>query len=70
MTAALAAVSSARGRFMTPREVAEMLRVSPSMVRALTRRGDLPATYIGRLPRYEEADVSAFLARQRAKGRP
>ena len=35
------------GRILTPREVADMLRVSPSLVRALTRRGELPAAYIG-----------------------
>jgi excisionase family DNA binding protein len=61
-------VADAMGRLRTPREVADMLRVSPSMVRALTRRGDLAAVYIGRLPRYHEGDVAAYLEHQRSRG--
>lgn len=55
-------------RLMTPREVADMLRVSPSMVRALTRRGELLAAYVGRLPRYAADDVAAYIERQRSRG--
>jgi excisionase family DNA binding protein len=49
----------------TTREVADLLRVSPSMIRALNRRGELSAIYVGRLPRYGAADVRAYLDRAR-----
>jgi excisionase family DNA binding protein len=55
-------------RLHTPREVADILRVSTSMVRALTKRGDLAAVYVGRLPRYHHADVLAYLEHRRALG--
>jgi excisionase family DNA binding protein len=55
-------------RLMTTREVADLLRVSPSMIRALVRRGELSAIYVGRLPRYGAADVRAYLTRARARG--
>jgi excisionase family DNA binding protein len=55
-------------RLLTPREVAEILRVSPSMVRALTRRDELRAAYIGRLPRYRTEDVTAYLDRALGRG--
>jgi excisionase family DNA binding protein len=55
-------------RLLTPREVADILRVSTSMVRALTRRGDLAAVYVGRLPRCYHADVVAYLEHRRALG--
>jgi excisionase family DNA binding protein len=53
------------GPLLKPREVADMLRCSLSMVRALTRRGELPVMYVGRLPRYASDDVAAYLARAR-----
>lgn len=70
MTARLSVVTdeSASGgpaRLLTPREVADMLRVSRAMVTALTRRGELPAAYIGRLPRYASDDVTAYPVRAR-----
>jgi excisionase family DNA binding protein len=68
MTLHLGSVRSPAPRLLTPREVADMLRVSTSMVRSLTRRGDLAAVYVGRLPRYHEADVAAYLEHQRARG--
>jgi excisionase family DNA binding protein len=60
------------GRLLKPGEVADILRVSVSTVRKLTRRGDLPPVYIGRIPRYHEVDVTAYLDHQRAHpgGRP
>lgn len=64
----VAASDLASQRLLTPREVADMLRVSPSMVRALTRRGELAAVYIGRLPRYSADAVATYLARAAGGG--
>lgn len=55
-------------RLATPREVAELLRCSPSMIRLLNRRGELPAVYVGRLPRFHPDDVAAYLERSRTGG--
>ena len=63
------AASPVRGCLLTPREVAERLAVSTSMVRKLTALGDLPVIRIGRLPRYDEREVYAFVERHRAGGR-
>jgi len=52
-------------RLLAPAAVAERLAVSRSMVYALVRRGELPATYVGRLPRIAEADLTAYIERQR-----
>jgi excisionase family DNA binding protein len=54
-------------RLLTPREVAAVLRVSASMVRKLTALGELAAVRIGRLPRYEDDEVSSYLQRQRTR---
>jgi excisionase family DNA binding protein len=61
-------MSAVAGDLLTPREVAKKLRVSPSMVRKLSALGELPALYIGRLPRFAEGDVAAYLERQRKRG--
>jgi excisionase family DNA binding protein len=50
---------------MTPKQVAQRLAVSVSMVRKLTVLGQLEAVYLGRLPRYEAASVERLLERQR-----
>lgn len=55
-------------RLLAPTEVAQRLAVSRSMVYALVRRGDLPATYVGRLPRIAEADLEAYVEGQRRVG--
>lgn len=52
--------------FYKPRQVAEYLQVSYSMVLALIRRGELPAVYVGRLPRVRETDLAAYVDRERA----
>lgn len=58
-----AAVHSAamRRSLFTAEEVAAALAVSPSLVRQLTLAGDLPCRRIGRLVRYAQADVDAFI---------
>lgn len=50
-------------RLLTLREVADMLRVSTSMVRALSRCGDLNVVHVGRLPRFAATDVAEYIAR-------
>lgn len=46
---------------LTPRDVAERLRVSTKTVQRLTARGELLAIYPGRYPRYTEREVAAFV---------
>jgi excisionase family DNA binding protein len=54
-------------RLLTPRQVAEQLQCSYSMVLALIRRGDLAAVYVGRLPRIREADLGVYIDRETAR---
>jgi excisionase family DNA binding protein len=56
-------------RMLTPADVAERLAVSRSMAYKLLRTGELPAIYVGRLPRIAEADLDAFIRRRREPGR-
>lgn len=55
------ATSSARARFLTPAEVAELLRVSSMTVYRLIKSGELRAARIGKSYRISEADVDAYL---------
>ena len=48
---------------LTPREVAEVMRVSTMTVYRLIKAGDLTATRVGRSYRIFENDVAAYLAR-------
>ena len=48
---------------LRPRQIAERLQCSYSMVLALIRRGDLRAVYVGRLPRVREGDLAAYVDR-------
>jgi len=52
-------------RLLTPAQVAERLAVSRSAIYAWVRAGHLPAIYVGRLPRFVEADVLEFIASRR-----
>lgn len=51
----------------TQQDVAQRLQVTTRTVRALTRSGQLRASYVGRLPRYEPQDVEAYLAHRRSR---
>jgi excisionase family DNA binding protein len=51
--------------FFTPDDVAKRFAVSRSMIYALVKRGELGATWIGRLPRISEDDIVKYLARAR-----
>ena len=48
-------------RWMTARELAEELGISPSTVRAWTRHTDMPRIHAGRLVRFAPAEVIEWL---------
>ena len=54
--------SSARPRFLTVAEVANMLRVSTMTVYRLIKGGQLPAARVGKSYRVREEDVDRYLA--------
>jgi len=51
-----------RGRFLTPREVADLLRVSSMTVYRLIKSGELRAVRVGKAYRILEEDVDAYVA--------
>jgi excisionase family DNA binding protein len=55
---------SARSRFLTVTEVADILRVSTMTVYRLIKAGDLSAVRVGKSYRLREEDVDAFLAKR------
>lgn len=55
------ALSSARARFLTPAEVADLLRVSSMTVYRLIKSGELRAARIGKSYRISEDDVDTYL---------
>ncbi|MGE3619074.1 MAG: helix-turn-helix domain-containing protein [Acidimicrobiia bacterium] len=54
-------MATSRPRFLTPAEVAELLRVSPMTVYRLIKAGEIRAARIGRSFRIREQDVDAYL---------
>jgi len=46
-------------------QVAELLGVTPRLVRELRARRELPAILVGRLLRFDRADIADFIAAQR-----
>lgn len=60
-------VSAEVPRLLTPSQVAERLAVSRSAVYAWVRARRLRALYLGRLPRFTEADVLGFIASQQQR---
>lgn len=55
-------------RLLTPLEVAQRLSVSRSMIYMLIQRGEMPAVYIGRLPRVTEDGLRLYLASAKRSG--
>lgn len=55
-------------RFLTPEEVADMLRVSPRTVNRWLNQGKLPGVKIGSRWRIEREDFERFI--QESKGSP
>jgi excisionase family DNA binding protein len=54
--------------FLTPQEVAEILRVSVYTVRRWIKEGNLPAYKVGRSWRIEEEELGRWLEGQRLAG--
>lgn len=54
--------------FLTPQEVAEILRVSVYTVRRWIKEGDLPAYKVGRSWRIEEDELGRWMEGQRLTG--
>ncbi len=46
---------------LTAREVAQALRVSVRTVQIMTGRGELPCVHLGRLVRYDIADIKRWI---------
>jgi excisionase family DNA binding protein len=56
---------------LTPREVAEALRISERSLWTITRRGEIASIRVGRLVRYSPADVQSWIdARRRTAAAP
>lgn len=53
---------------LTYREVAQTFKASPMTVRRMADRGELTAIKIGRLVRFDPAEVAAVIERCRASG--
>ena len=51
-----------KARFLTPAEVADMLRVSTMTVYRLIKAGDIPALKVGKSYRMREEDVDRWIA--------
>lgn len=49
------------GDIMTRQEVAEYLRLKPSTVDDLARRGEIPSVRFGRSRRYKRSDIVAYV---------
>gem|GEM_PF-1705772 len=51
--------------YVSPEDVAKLLRVAKSSVYGWVRRGELPHYRIGRLLRFKRVDLDRFLAERR-----
>jgi excisionase family DNA binding protein len=51
----------ARGKLLTPAEVANIMRVSTMTVYRLVKSNDLPAVRVGKAYRIHEHDLNAYL---------
>lgn len=54
--------------FLTPEEVAETLQISKYTVYEMVKRGDIPATRIGRKMRFDPEDLDAFMGKRKDAG--
>ncbi len=53
-------------RLLSRREACDYLSISPRKLDQLTADGDLPRVKIGSCVRFEQADLDAFIAAQKA----
>lgn len=61
----------AAGRVLTPHEAAERLSIRPRTLESWRQRGlGPPVTFVGRLARYREADIEAWLSGRRVEFEP
>jgi excisionase family DNA binding protein len=58
----MATSPSARATFLTPQEVADLLRVSSMTVYRLIKAGELRAVRVGKAYRIREDDIDRYLA--------
>ena len=56
------------GRLLTAVEVAALLAVPTSWVYRAAREGEIPNVRLGRYVRFDEADISDWIASRRASG--
>lgn len=56
--------SLSNGALLKVEEVAEILRLKPETIRAMARRGDLPAIKLGRVWRFRKSSISELLEDQ------
>ena len=49
-------------------DVARLLKLRPSTVRAYAERGSLPSVFLGNRLRFKPSDVSLWIARRHRKG--
>lgn len=59
-----------RDRLLTAAEAAKLLNVEESWVRAQTRAGNVPHLMLGRYPRYDAADLRAWVESLKTGGGP
>lgn len=53
---------------LTPQEAADALTISPRTLWAMTKEGRIPAIRIGRLVRYDRADLVRWIEAQKQAG--
>ena len=53
--------SFSNGTLLKVEEVAQILRLKPETVRAMARRGDIPAIKLGRVWRFRKSSISELL---------
>ncbi|OGS33034.1 MAG: hypothetical protein A2218_07835 [Elusimicrobia bacterium RIFOXYA2_FULL_53_38] len=51
--------------FMTQKELAGILRVSPLTISRMTKRGEIKAFKVGRSLRYAKVDIEGFIENRR-----
>ena len=56
-------------QLMTPQQIAEMLQVKPSTIYQWVHEGFIPHVKVGRLLRFRECDLMAWLEKRAKAGR-
>ena len=61
-------MNAGRTKYYTVNELADMLAIAPLTLRRLAASETIPAVRVGRVLRFNPADVDAYLARNRSGG--